>query len=270
MKEVEELLGILGLEQEFTLDMMLGIVTSDTLELAVNDGDSIELRNNNHGLDVNEENFENGEQVAVQEGEGDVRGDKDQAQLQLPFAQDHYQFQAFIQGRFPNHNTVIKHSRSVKKTSRISKRSQEAAARNSFFCSHCHMKFTRLKDKEMHALLEHSYEQPFLCHECGARFKIREDVEKHMHLHGGGSFQIQCEVCDQVCKSMGQYHIHYKAHSGLREFGCCKCGKSFSTLANLKSHEVVHKPMTFSCEACGKMFRRKHNLKDHLSLHHKK
>lgn len=261
MKEVGELLGILGLEQQFTLDKMLGLVTSDTLELAVND---------HCGFDVNEENFENGEQVAVQEGEEDMRRDNDKAQEQISFAQDQYKFQSFIDGRVTRCNTIKKPSRTVKKTSRISKSSQEVAARKSFFCSHCHMKFTRIKDKEKHALMEHSYEQPFICQECGARFKMKEDVEKHIQLHVGGSFLIQCEVCDQVFKSMGQYHIHYKAHSGLREFECCQCGKSFSTFSNLKSHEMMHKPKNLSCGVCGKMFRRKWNLKDHISFHHQK
>ena len=277
IRQVQGLLGVLGVEQQFVVEEMLFPVASDTLELVRNDGDgdNTEVEDNLNGEDGNEVNS-NREQVAVQEyddGEQDYSGVGDfEDNEQMPSFQEQEQLQSDIQEQLAISSIgVRKSSRPVNmKASLISKSSQEAAARNSFFCPHCHMKFVRLKEKELHSLLEHSYEQPYLCQECGARFKIREDVEQHLLQHGGGRFQIQCEVCDQVCKTIGNYHKHYKVHSGLKEFGCCKCGKSFSTFSNLRKHEKLHEPKKLSCDVCWKKFHRKDNLKIHKNNHHMK
>jgi len=262
IRQVQELLDVLGVEQPFFVEEMLFPVTSDTMDLVMNAGDNTEIEDN---LNVEDGEVNNNlEQVAVQEsgdGEQDYSGVDECGDL------EHDQFPSVIQEHLAIASTGVRKSA---RPDNMSISSQEAAARNSFFCPHCHMKFVKLREKELHSLLEHSYEQPYLCQECGARFKTREEVEEHLHQHGGGRFQIQCELCDQVCKTIGNYHKHYKVHSGIKEFGCCKCGKSFLTFSNLRKHEKLHEPKKLCCDLCGKKFHRKDNLKCHKNNHHMK
>jgi len=140
--------------------------------------------------------------------------------------------------------------------------------KTAFFCPHCHTKFGRLIEKEMHALIEHSYEQPYKCEECSKRFKLKEEIKVHMNVHGGGKFQIQCEICDKVLNSMMLYFSHYKSHSDFKEFGCTKCDKCFYTFKGLKKHSILHMSKRFRCKVCGKMFHRQYDMKKHHQKQH--
>jgi len=266
MNEVVELLDMLGLRQEFSLEEVSGFVTSDSLVLGMVGGNS---SMDGAGAKSSNAGFDDDEQVAVQES-----GEKIEDEIvKVDQYGDQEQFSFFIQEKFNNNHIITTNSSkpSVEKNNlqlAELRGQQVAAVRTCFFCPHCHMKFMRLKDKEMHSLVEHSYEQPFICQECGLRFKMKHELEQHMHHHGGGRSQIQCEVCDQVCKTLTQYFRHYKIHTGEKEFGCSNCGKSFSTATNLYKHKVVHGPKKYSCEDCGKKFHRKHNLKQHHENHH--
>merc|ERR1719370_1326160 len=144
------------------------------------------------------------------------------------------------------------------------------ADKNVLFCPHCHKKFGRLIEKEMHALIEHSYEQPYKCKECAKRFKLKEEIKEHMNVHVGGKFQIQCEICDKVFNSMMLYFSHYKSHSKFKEFGCTKCGKCFYTFKGLKKHSILHMSKRFRCIVCGKMFHRQYDMKKHHQKQHLK
>jgi len=257
MQQILELMDLLEIKsQQLTMEEVEVFVTNDTLELLGENCVNIEL---NSPSEVEDE-FEDSEQVAVQEEE-----DTELEQQIVPADQyeEHGQFPAFLLDKLAKINPDRRKFPSKNKTSpRMSKRRQPHTVSHSFFCQHCHMKFSKLKDKEMHALMEHSYELPFICQECGARFKLKGEIEQHMKNHGGGSFQIKCEVCDKVCKNMYQYHTHYKNHSGLKEFGC-QCGKSFTTFTKLQVHELIHQPMRIPCDECGKMFRRRDHLRAH-------
>jgi len=242
---------------------VLVLLEAMDLQLTIEEVAGLELENN---LSEIEDEIEDGEQDAVQEKVDIVL---EQQTLSADKYDEHDQFPAFLRDKFAkNHHQVRKSSSTPKTPLKRTRRRRPDTESHSFFCQHCHMKFSKLKDKELHALMEHSYELPFICLECGARFKIKKEVMQHVKNHTGGSFQIKCEVCDRVCSSMCQYHNHYKGHSDLREFGCNQCGKSFSTFNVLTKHEKIHQSLRFSCDECGKMFQSKDCIRNHHKRHH--
>ena len=123
---------------------------------------------------------------------------------------DQEQFSFFIQEKLNNNHVITTNSSkpSVEKNNlqiaelRVQ---QVAAVRTCFFCPHCHMKFLRFNDKEMHSLVEHSYEQPFICQECGLRFKMKQELEQHMisMVEEDLRFNARCVTkCARLCPSI--------------------------------------------------------------------
>ena len=68
-------------------------------------------------------------------------------------------------------------------------------------------------------------------------------------------------MCDQCGKEFTRSHdlkCHVQSlHSGVKEFTCDKCEKSFATRDTLRRHKRIHEDKTFECHKCHKKFDRK-------------
>jgi len=308
MKEVMMVMQILGMKEQLMLDELVSNLTSDTLELfnKVVD-DSVEIQeikdfDEHYEMEDGEDDLKhdvileeldghgyatshgssnvvsvNIEDTWVKEVTGHVRLFESESNLNEELVvkkkrdHDHAWDLGLSSGR-----QVCSDSDKVRKSKRQRKKKHDHfkdegdTDKNVLFCPHCHKKFGRLIEKEMHALIEHSYEQPYKCKECAKRFKLKEEIKEHMNVHVGGKFQIQCEICDKVFNSMMLYFSHYKSHSKFKEFGCTKCGKCFYTFKGLKKHSILHMSKRFRCIVCGKMFHRQYDMKKHHQKQHLK
>lgn len=82
---------------------------------------------------------------------------------------------------------------------------------------------------------------------------------------------FECYLCK--CPKLGKYDltVHFKSHTGERQFKCDKagCNKSFACKAYLNQHNRTHGKKVFNCDrtGCNKSFTSKAYLKQHDKRH---
>ncbi|CAG0888187.1 unnamed protein product [Cyprideis torosa] len=138
----------------------------------------------------------------------------------------------------------------------------------------CHLCNLTLPSRSMPThLLEHGKEEaPARCPQCEEILPNKKLLSHHIRREHRPDNWIPCEICGQ---SVYKYHMkkHRDIHATLTPsmpegFPCTLCGKTYSTLARLTSHERgVHKESHLVCSICGKGFRFKSQLREHEAMH---
>ncbi|XP_071174642.1 zinc finger protein 236-like isoform X2 [Mytilus edulis] len=86
-----------------------------------------------------------------------------------------------------------------------------------------------------------------------------------------GKGPFPCESCDKIFPKWNQLQRHIKTHDEDKPFRCSQCNSSFNIEENLKLHQATHVPLDGepTCPECGKTFSRIASLKAHIMLHEK-
>ncbi|KAK2142933.1 hypothetical protein NP493_4715g00002 [Ridgeia piscesae] len=140
-------------------------------------------------------------------------------------------------------------------------------------CPECGKCFKVLAVLEAHMVL-HSGDQPFVCSQCSRRFTFRTNLLRHMKIHTGDR-PHKCKQCGKGFIERKSLVLHIdRQHLGIKPsdlghcFTCATCKKTFTSRANLNTHNFVHtgqKP--HACPDCGKKFSLSSNMRRHLLTH---
>ena len=120
--------------------------------------------------------------------------------------------------------------------------------------------------------VSHEDNSPFFkCPECRESFTNAELLKKHILNHGQvmDESSYQCGICNTLCINRKRYREHMMSHTGIRTYGCSKCGKRFTRRYDMKRHELtVHSDIKpYQCVVCKMKFVTSTNLKNHMIRH---
>lgn len=104
-------------------------------------------------------------------------------------------------------------------------------------CPYCDKTFTQSTHLEVHVRSHIGY-KPYECTYCHKRFTQGGNLRTHLRLHTGEK-PFACDICKRSFSRKGNLEMHKLTHEKLKPFQCRldDCGKSFTQLGNLKSHQ---------------------------------
>lgn len=166
-----------------------------------------------------------------------------------------------------------------------------------FHCKECSYKTSRIKDIQTHLVI-HSGDRPFLCDLCSRSFTQQSSLQAHKesthkeykvqitcqycgkfvrgrtnvyrHLKTHTDNQHHCQVCNKVLQSKKSLQTHMQRHSGVKQYTCEICAKSFFTGAELCNHKrMIHMKgkYWYYCDTCEYKSIRSEKVKKHKLRH---
>lgn len=111
-----------------------------------------------------------------------------------------------------------------------------------------------------------------ICSLCGKVFKSREHFAGHMNLHAGMK-PFMCQLCGKSYSTLSRLHTHQQhVHSDKNSwYKCSICERGFPTVPKLRSHMDMHSTdYVHICRTCNKSYKSEKNLKSHVQFAHNK
>lgn len=118
-------------------------------------------------------------------------------------------------------------------------------------------------------LLTHSNDHPYSCKFCPKKFKVPGGLHSHVLWNHKRTRNHKCEVCNAtfISSSSRSSHIR-KNHLKEKKYSCDSCGKRFFSKSELQRHSLTHTGVkNFHCHLCDKSYQTRYGLNVHLKSH---
>ena len=130
-----------------------------------------------------------------------------------------------------------------------------------FKCELCGKAYTRIQRLKDH-LRTHTGVRQYSCEKCEKSFYHKALLKSHQDTHTGEK-PYACDQCGRSFARLSNLKMHNSLHSkdDLHSFKCELCGRAYKTIQSLKTHMRTHTGIRqYSCEKCKKSFYHKKNL----------
>ncbi|CAG9840425.1 unnamed protein product [Diabrotica balteata] len=134
------------------------------------------------------------------------------------------------------------------------------------YCIVCDKTFSSKTWFENHKIfhIEPDERDTYKCRRCKSKFTTNYCLMQHMQeFH----IKYKCNQCDVTFPYKLNFDKHNLLLHGGEQFLCNDCGKTFKTMAVLRSHLTTHGTGSYLCSLCSKVFKQKGSLDHHLRTH---
>ncbi|XP_072399487.1 uncharacterized protein [Diabrotica undecimpunctata] len=135
------------------------------------------------------------------------------------------------------------------------------------YCKECDKTFSSKTWFETHKIFHVKINErdTYKCRRCDSTFTTNFYLMEHMQESHTKYKCAQCDLTFPYKNNLDRHNRHL--HLFEEEFLCNECGKTFTKIANLKTHQTTHISGKYVCYTCGKVFKRKVNLNIHVRTH---
>lgn len=115
----------------------------------------------------------------------------------------------------------------------------------------------------------HSSDRPYSCKFCPKKFKVLGGLHSHILWNHKRTRNHKCEVCNAtfISSSSRSSHIR-KNHLKEKKYSCDSCGKRFFSKSELQRHSLTHTGVkNFHCHLCDKSYQTRYGLNVHMKSH---
>lgn len=119
-------------------------------------------------------------------------------------------------------------------------------------------------------MLTHGNDRPYSCKFCPKKFKVPGGLHSHVLWNHKRTRNHKCEVCNAtfISSSSKSSHIR-KNHLKEKKYRCENCGKRFFSKSELQRHSLTHTGVkNFHCHVCTKSYQTRYGLNVHLKSSH--
>lgn len=137
-----------------------------------------------------------------------------------------------------------------------------------YVCGHCGHAFERWNKLWLHQRIHRRKGHCYACSQCNLQFHFFSSYKMHL-LNHAEERPYACPLCPQTFAYEEALHVHQcNFHQPSRKLQCDVCARSFSNLANLVKHSLLHNgAISHQCLQCNLSFANNKSLQEHLNTH---